>query len=104
MVPQKNELKQKKFYLLESKHPNGLQLLKLRFENDVVTIAVALETTLPWYKRAWIALCYVMGFGGPLSVISERWMAFRMKDEDSPKLLSLATIAYLRHLQKKKAP
>lgn len=103
MVPAKTEeIRPRKFYLLESKHPNGVQILKMCFEKDVLTMTVSLGLSLPWWKRCWIALCFVFGFEGPLGELSKHWMTFEMKEEDANKLLSLSTVAYLRHLQKKK--
>lgn len=92
----------KKFYLLEAKHNNGIQILKLRYENECVTMAVSLRSVFPWYKRWWIAFCYAIGFQGPLDALSDTWMTFHMRSEDIGKLMTVSTVAYLKHMQKNK--
>jgi len=97
------EVGPKKLYVLEAKHNNGIQLLKLRYENERVTFSVAMPSVLPWYRRWWIGLCYALGLRGPLDTLRDTWMTFHMRDEDIGKLMTLSTVAYLKQIQRGKA-
>jgi hypothetical protein len=94
--------KPSKFFLMKDARPNVENVLSLSFANDELNVMLFTNQrlNLPWYRRLWHALLYVLGIE-VLLARNTNGTSFIVNEADYNKVLTISTMAYLRQIQKK---
>ena len=93
-----------KTFLVEDERTFTGNILKVGFSEEQfkLTLFTTQQINLPWYRRIWHALLYVFGIDLFLAR-NDRGVSIVVRENDYEKLLTIATMAYLRQVQKNKS-